>query len=156
MEQLFEEVKNGRLNLPIKSIDNLECNVYIQPTFIVDGPPPYSAEYILSIKINTLLLHEETATNLEEFTEMINKIGQLKFNKKSGYFETKVRHKYEELYSFANVVLKYQECSVCYELTSTNTMCDHQLCWICFNNLKKKTCPICRECLIAHEDSDDE
>lgn len=47
-----------------------------------------------------------------------------------------------------------EECCVCYEKTYTKTSCEHYLCVECWSNIKKKSCPICREFLCAQEYSD--
>jgi hypothetical protein len=46
------------------------------------------------------------------------------------------------------------ECCVCYEKTYTETICSHYLCVECWSNIKKKTCPMCREYLSAKENTD--
>lgn len=37
-----------------------------------------------------------------------------------------------------------ENCSVCFEKNSVYSICGHNLCRICFTNLKEKKCPLCR------------
>lgn len=49
----------------------------------------------------------------------------------------------------------YSQCSVCYENTFTCTACTHPLCVECWNKITNDSCPICRNLLIMHSDTDD-
>ena len=160
MESLYNEtIARGYYPMEIESIDGIKVEVYINVRFVVEGDstgvrPPYR-KFILKITKNTLILREDSSQTLEEFGEMIKNIGTLKLNKKTGNFNNEVRETHENLYKFENVVLKYQDCCVCLDTTRTKTPCGHSLCWRCYDQLNKKTCPICRDCLIC-EESDEE
>lgn len=55
-----------------------------------------------------------------------------------------------------NVVLSYQECSVCLDNCNTKTSCNHFICGICESNLTTKKCPICRDYYIHSANENDE
>ena len=44
-----------------------------------------------------------------------------------------------------NVVLQFQECSVCLDNCITKTSCNHFICGLCEASLTTKKCPICRD-----------
>ena len=48
------------------------------------------------------------------------------------------------------------ECCVCLEQCSTETVCRHHLCRRCSFNLKKQICPLCRKGPDADDESEDE
>jgi hypothetical protein len=55
---------------------------------------------------------------------------------------------------FGSVYVGGEECSVCYEKTTTMTQCKHYLCIVCYSNMQKYisafNCPICRA-LVHHK-----
>lgn len=55
----------------------------------------------------------------------------------SGYLAD-VRLRSIRLFSVIN------ECCVCYEPTIYNTICKHYLCYTCYDKMKKKECPLCK------------
>lgn len=96
-------------------------------------------------------------------------IGKLKYDKILNKFvvfgtsdETKAH--YEIWSQNANTELEAEVCSVCHEVTTSKTECDHPLCLQCWSQLKKvqapqdrymsdmfgHNCPICREFMLRH------
>ena len=57
-----------------------------------------------------------------------------------------------------NIVLQFQECSVCLDSCITKTSCNHFICGLCEGKMTTKKCPICRDYYIhpANHDLDDE
>ena len=157
MEEFYGHIiQKGNFVFAIEKVDGIKVQVQIQVNRTVVEPIINIVDLII-IK-NTLTLYEDRAMpeNYQGFQQMMERLSELKFDNKHGtiYHINKNKH-YEECYTFNNLTLKYNECAVCMEITRTKTMCSHTLCWSCFDKLKKKTCPICRECLIC-ESSDEE
>ena len=137
-------------------------------------------EYYTGVKItSSKIYYNDTCDNMELYN---HKIKLTKLSPKAiGVFLTKIKSdlekiKFDKLMGkfvipngkittnnigidiFADTYSTAEECCVCYEKTYTKTACEHNLCVECWSNVKKKSCPICREYLWAKEydsDSDD-
>ena len=107
---------------------------------------------------------DDIAGLIDDLEGLIKSIKNLRFDKKSGKFsvwEVQVvsqphvdasRKAFELLKGDENIETDYDECSVCYELTITQTGCDHRVCIPCISKIKRSRddegalkCPVCRE-----------
>ena len=86
------------------------------------------------------------------------------FDKFNGKFQSgKLRTSFQNLFKFDNTKTTEEcnECVVCYEFTTTKTVCGHDLCYKCNENIEvvkrhyndpgTRPCPICRENLLGYE-----
>lgn len=107
----------------------------------------------------------------------INIVPNLKFSKLIGKFITNSDTDILEIEAWntilsknSNIKLKYEECSVCYELTKTKTKCKHPLCYKCWEKIIENlngeseedaeedeeeeelipVCPICRKSICTN------
>ena len=155
MEEFYGHIiQKGNFVFAIEKVDGIKVQVQIQVNRTVVEPIINIVD--LTIIKNTLVLYEDRAMpeNYQGFQLMMERLGELKFDIKSGLiYYIKKANKYENCYKFDNIVLNIQECCVCLNETKTKTPCGHALCWICFDKITK--CPLCRECLKCYE-SDDE
>lgn len=161
MEQFYQHIlKEGSFVFAIDKIDGLKVQVQINvmTTMPTEANP---SGYIVDLQIikNTIGMYRDRAMpeTYEGFQLMMKRLSELRYDNKYGniYYINKINH-YETCYGFENITLKYQECCVCMESTRIKTMCGHTLCWLCFDKLNIKRCPLCRERLVPNEDSDDE
>jgi len=90
-------------------------------------------------------------------------LNNLKFDKiKNEFVLNKKDNKIKELscsvFRCENVSMSIDTCSVCYESTSYKLSCNHYICLICRETLKKKQCPLCKkkftDCDETHYDTD--
>jgi hypothetical protein len=160
MESFYAHIiEKGFFLFAIDTVDGVKVQVQINVMNTAPTEANPSGKIVdLSIIKNTLELYEDRAMpeNYQGFQMLMERLSELKYDNKYGsiYYINKNKH-YEECYKFDNLTLKYNECCVCMEMTRTKTMCSHSLCWICFDKLKNKKCPLCREYLMC-EESDDE
>ena len=86
------------------------------------------------------------------------------FDKFNGRFQSgKLNKSFQNLFKFDNTKTTEEcnECVVCYELTTTKTVCGHDLCYKCNENIEvvkqhvedpgMRPCPMCRENLLGCE-----
>jgi len=158
MEEFYEHIiSKGSFVFAIEKVDGIKVQVQINVMTTSPTEANPSGKIVdLSIIKNTLQLYEDRAMpeNYQGFQLMMERLGELKFDTKSGLiYYIKKTNKYENCYKFDNIVLNIQECCVCLSETKTKTLCGHTLCWTCFDKITK--CPLCRECLKCYE-SDEE
>jgi len=164
--------------LPIQMIDNVNVNVYIKI---------YKKAFILDIKAKTIIVNgfhytyyrNELVINNYDLTFVDYIIAYMKlqyilhnyrFNNYLGIFEDKKNFKniavsLHNVFNTKNIKLINDECCVCMELTRNKTKCNHTICYICWDTIKRtrnddeflhKQCPMCRECIDYYkEDLDD-
>jgi hypothetical protein len=103
--------------------------------------------------------HRNPTITVEEvyiiLKKMTNVLDDLKLDKMSGRLSTTQKYYPTEcqFLKSPNIKSKYQECCVCYDLTSTQSPCKHPLCIRCWGSIKivgedddaEQPCPICRE-----------
>jgi hypothetical protein len=156
MEQFYEHIiKQGIFELEISKVDGIIVDCYIKVFRTQDGPETIE----LQITKDSHMLYKDRVypANYQGFQTLMERFSELKFDKKSGLFCIIKPEKYENCYKFDNIVLNIQECCVCLEATRTRTQCHHHLCWICYDKLTRKRCPLCRNCLVCDDcESDDE
>jgi hypothetical protein len=111
--------------------------------------------YDIDHKTTSTLTAEDVYIVLEKLTNVVD---DLKLDKMDGRLSTTPKY-YPTDCKFLkspNVKSKYQECSVCYDLTTTLTTCRHPLCVRCWGQIKitmideeddeyEQPCPICRK-----------
>ena len=86
------------------------------------------------------------------------------FDKFNGNFKSgKLNKSFQNLFKFDNTktTKECNECVVCYELTTTKTVCGHDLCYKCNESIEvvhrhhedpgMRPCPMCRENLLGYE-----
>ena len=118
------------------------------------------------------VVHRSITGSIEEHYKAVDNaldvLKNIKFDVFSGKFYTNGDDKVENARNLAmslkrkfegdeHIQFGFEECCVCFDLTSTKTSCDHYLCVKCASNLKKKrSCPVCRGKLIVFRDEDDD
>ena len=153
MDTLYKNVMEQKtIQLPIIKIDGIpvstKLNVLQLNNWQTESPTVY-----LEIRLNTLYIYDDTASNYEEFEQMIHSLKCMKFDTFSGefYSSTAVLPKNHQPSCYPmpflespNVEVNYAECCVCFHQTITSTACNHFLCQGCRIRLKKNICPLCR------------
>jgi len=169
----FDDLKQNLLLITsINHIDNLPVSVYIKRRF--DNNKKKTTKYTLDINLNfetnglydynddddvvkvyqkNLLCQTKSSENknMETCVKTLIYLSQsLKFDNYQSKFieDSESRYYALERKAFKNN-LNDQECSICYDSTTSTTLCDHPICVKCFYNLRKKNevvkCPICRK-----------
>jgi len=163
--------------LPFFEIDDIPVNaklsitksrksiiLYINSNVIYDfGYHMYYKQYISHNSI------EGYKYVIEDFIDAIQKVIKtikiIKFNRLTGKLsiDTNIsideKNAFMQLFDFDHVKLKYDECSVCGDITMTKTKCNHSLCYGCQEQIREiehldydeheyfatQECPICRK-----------
>lgn len=163
--------------LPFFEIDEIPVNaklsitksrksiiLYINSNIIYDfGYHMYYKQYISH---NTIEGYKYT---IEDFIDAIQKVIKtikiMKFNRLTGKLsiDTDIsideKNAFIQLFDFNHIKLKYDECSVCGDITMTKTKCNHPLCYGCQEQIREiehldydehqyfatQECPICRK-----------
>ena len=110
------------------------------------------------IRIVYAVLHKIIAAEFNITTTYKETINSLRYNKCSEIFTSKPIESFDETLIegwSSTVVLNIDKCAVCYEFTASRTSCDHYVCGICFDSLKKIECPICRNNFMSDEETDE-
>ena len=163
LERMLEDLKEHEyVNIPIKSLDGLRCNVTfelckrdIQELSI---PTDFGIHIFTSSsfspafrKDKTIAFYNGYGTNnipltIEGLQSAIDTLDKIKFSKKDNMFLYEEEDTYEDLFISKNYESIYEDCSVCLEKTCRKTSCSHSLCLRCYLKIEKK-CPICRDCI---------
>jgi hypothetical protein len=116
----------------------------------------FNKKLIPSIRNNDFLHFERIYSLCEEIIEILN---QIRFNKYYGKYELKeslnpgnsdVRPILESLVNNPRIEFHDRSCSICYEMTVSQTSCEHILCLPCHEKLIRNhqaNCPVCRKSL---------
>ena len=174
----MEEIEDALMDYATYLFDNKGAQGLHQviPIIEIDGMPVHVMIYIQTAAINIKILHRRiggccykdkiynidhsnTTITTEDvyiiLMKMTNILDDLKLDKMSGRLA--ITNAYYPLdckfLKSPNIKSKYQECCVCYDLTSTQTPCAHSLCIRCWGSIKiigeddeaEQPCPICRE-----------
>jgi hypothetical protein len=174
-----------KYKLPVKELDDIPVNLilclYEQEThkhieliiessklylatddteYDEDGPDDVEVYTFNNIEINRDDDPKYTVEFIQEALRIVyNKLSELSFDKYTGYFVNQTtKLSFEDWKTFLNiekVTLDFNECCVCLEMTSTQTKCNHYLCYKCWSNLKYTSsdnfneetfkCPYCRD-----------
>jgi hypothetical protein len=81
---------------------------------------------------------------------LYEKIKSLQFDKYYGSYNNDGRELLDIEIELFPEHFKDKICSVCYDVTSSQTVCGHTLCYLCWENILDKgnsLCPLCRECI---------
>lgn len=156
-----------------------QIKLYIHSKNIIDNNGVHPLEHVIYYeqKLFELETDSEYSKKSVDYTteEIVQAITQLreilptlKFNLVIGKFvNNDIANKeillLQEVLTFDNVKLVYEECSVCHETTKTRTNCNHPLCYRCWEKLPimdednnvvgaygKQMCPICRAIINEH------
>lgn len=151
--EFFEYLKNNINNddnmtsFPIGKIDNLPCIIFTKIN--------KENNLVLFIRLphKCRILYSVVLFNVLSLKKFIDDLKNMKFNNIIGRFELDIKYpiKTSDIFKCDNIETTINECSVCYENTQNNTICNHPLCLRCETHLiknNKHKCPICRKCLI--------
>lgn len=180
LEKLNEDPEKNAYSfiyrLPIFKIDDIPVNakldivksrksivLFIDSNIIYNfGYHMYYKEYI---SYNMIKGYKYT---ISDFVYAINKVLKsikvMKFDKITSKLSTNTNISMyekgiiEDLFNFEHVKLKYDECSICGDITMKKTKCNHPLCYACQEQIKEienlnyeeheyfaiQQCPICR------------
>lgn len=168
----FDDQKSNVLLIrSINKIDTLPVSVYIKRRF--DSSKKKTTKFIIDVHLNfetnglydyndesdankvyqkvLICTKSSDNKNMENCIKtLINLSQSLKFDNYQSKFIEESENRY---YSLERKAFKHnlddKECSICYENTTSTTLCDHSICVKCFYNLRKKNeivkCPICRK-----------
>lgn len=147
----------------IKKIDDIKVDARIEYEVNLDDDELIEFSYIKFI-IDSRSIHDDTYEPINYYERVMlykNKINieyneidkiledikllliKLKFDKITSKFKTiNVVEPFEDKYLDDELI---DECCVCLDKTNMKTNCGHYLCVLCWDNLKNKDCPMCRE-----------
>ena len=152
--------------IPIKKIDGLRVDVdvlddddrYMFRIFAYGSIPPFGTSGGFIYRIES-----------KKLDDLIKVIAVLKyccdnlrydiFNNKFTLSSSQVTNFLSlsgDLFACENVVLDFDNCSVCHNPTLRETQCNHYLCIRCFQQLQREKCPICRKSLWEEEEYSEE
>ena len=105
------------------------------------------------------LIDQKQDFTKEDFEEALEKIKitlqNLRYNcLLNKMYDITKKDDYLECYNYFGIsYMNIDDCCVCHEKTQLKTNCKHTLCALCWNKLKKRECPICRnDSLSMYED----
>ena len=176
---IFEEYQNEEDNehfginiVSIKKIDNVYVDTYIvfrqvrEDLFRMFFVVKYDSDIYGSLEQSTIysvkllekqeedFILEDVQFGLEKIKEMLP---NLRYNLLTSEMNDITKHfRSIEFCDFFGInYFDIDDCCVCHEKTKLKTNCGHTLCAICWGQLKKRLCPICRNCL-HHNHNDEE
>ena len=138
--------KENEFTFAIRKVDDIIVRVYYMPN---DHSEDNDSDSII-VEKNDNILWVGSFDNKDQFKQAMFELSCLKLNNKEGNMSPCQcnNDKFEDCYTFKNVISVYDECSVCYELTRTNLSCNHILCYKCYDKIYNLhrcfVCPICR------------
>jgi len=159
--------KINNIQLPVKQINNVNCNVYILKI-------NNSIKLLITAKnisytydnddddYKKLKYYEKTiSSKCDEKDDYMHAIQQiyeslrlLRFDKINGVFknidEIDDINILEELLNDVNINSYIESCCICTDKTYTKTHCNHSLCYVCWDQIKcnenyEIKCPLCRK-----------
>lgn len=159
MEPIKSEYTYAKLDVPIKTIDDIPVEVKISAgpdaenkyhiTLHIASIDDYACEdedeaYPISLWDSKRYVIDSITTEVgTEFAleKIFDQVKQLKFDKLSGTFKPKDEMEdLVEMYAFLNtmpnVKSAFEECCVCHDPTQTQTCCGHSLCRRCMFSIK--------------------
>lgn len=158
----FEE---GMFFLPIYSVADIKVTCQLTRTNVIRESGSVTA---LRLQLDSVwndddILYQEIVTDQENLDKLLNiTLPNLKFNKMTNQFQEEGDNKRTALeLELAQSIPKcdsikwgFDECCVCFELTTTKTSCGHHLCSTCESAIKNSKCPMCRTCYACGEHPD--
>jgi hypothetical protein len=159
LEYNFDEnFQNLRIEILKNEITKI-YNIYVWSHGFMDDDDEYAENLIFKIDSSC---DGKTFMNIKNVFEFLlyDFRDKYTYSKIIDRFELKTKVEYEEKLKFSFVRLcqnkKLESCCVCYEMNSVNTFCGHNLCRLCYTQLKinideddpygqsYRECPLCR------------
>lgn len=159
MQELYDELRmKGEVYLPIYKVDDMTVNSRLYSN--QNGWREDSYTFYIEFSLNTGYTYVDTGSSLEEFTQMIEGLKDMRFDVMSGEFINPSKlvkiHRAPvslmPMFHHLNIEMEYKECCVCMEFTVTKTPCKHTLCGRCQEKMTKMICPLCRASLCDNVD----
>ena len=121
-------------------VDVESKNIYSDETPLV-----FLTRFFYDIPISNPIIDADDF--ITKFKKIVN---SLSFDKEKGIVtdgrDIKDNNFFRDLIQNPNIsFIELDTCAVCFDKTRTKTPCEHTLCFVCWSNMKTKTCPICRE-----------
>lgn len=164
-EGLFEALcRTSRgVFLPIDRIANVPVSVNIACINCSHRQPNTYLHFTITSDWTEKCLFSTNVDNAEELKDLFTKIiPSLEYHKLTNRLFVNIGEDNTLAYQLLklipkcdNVVLQYQECSICLDNCITKTSCNHYICGVCEGNLTTKKCPICRD-YYTHPANDEE
>lgn len=171
--RMIDQLLLYSLLLPINELDNTKVNIFIKFNYsyikleicahgIIRCMNNLKYNNIILASTDNLRLKLDFQYYIIAFIKIEHILKNYKFNNTIGSFQNKKSKCFSMIFtkmlSTENIKLNIQECCVCFELTEITTMCNHTLCYKCWENIKgsryDKKCPICRQLLNTDTDED--
>tara|TARA_Y100001973_G_C5150868_1_gene308045 strand:- start:570 stop:1232 length:663 start_codon:yes stop_codon:yes gene_type:complete len=147
-----------------QKINNIRCNIEFNK-FIHYETEKTIIRYTVEISsmnmyLNTVndIIYNESCEDFDTLMEQVLLVfNTYKYCKINNLFATPERCDFNKLIYDLFDNETDNKCSVCYDYTTTTTMCNHKVCLECLENFRIKkisSCPICRKCLCCGTEGD--
>lgn len=165
---------NSKMHVPIHEIDGIRCVAHLDfalVTYCRSGTRCEEIRFEINADYKEQLIFYKTfdseATTHEDIVAFIKTIRNMKYCKTTSKLcvdpvEDKCYHERKFLKELltadgeaCNYKLDFGECPVCLDNCYTILSCGHHLCLPCESNMKKKTCPQCRDQYDRFADEDE-